>query len=166
MMQLEVARASYRAMVDRLRNDHPDLDDETLADTLEGVSALPDLIATIVRSALTDEALALGLKDRISEMQQRFERLCERAEQRRRVAREIMAAAEITKITAPDMTLSIRLGNPSVEVVDEQLIPQTYWEPRPPRLDRQAILAALKNGIVIDGAALSPPRQVLTVRTK
>ena len=43
----------------------PDLDEETLADTLEGMTTLHELLAGLIRSALTEEALAEGLKARI-----------------------------------------------------------------------------------------------------
>ena len=89
-----------------------------------------------------------------------------RADQRRQVAREVMAEAEIKKITASDMTVSLKSGAPSVEVLDENRIPATYWEPRPPRLNKQMVLDELKQGAVIPGVMLSTSKLVLSVRTK
>ena len=51
----------YQTIRDRLLSEFPDLDDETLSDTLEGITDLREMIAEIVRSALVDEALAGGL---------------------------------------------------------------------------------------------------------
>jgi hypothetical protein len=50
----------------------PDLDDETLQDTLEGISDLRQMLAEVVRSALDDEALASGLSTRLSDMKARL----------------------------------------------------------------------------------------------
>ena len=43
---------------------------------------------------------------------------------------------------------------PSVDVLDEAAIPQEYRIPQPDTLDRKKILAALKAGQTVDGAAL------------
>jgi hypothetical protein len=161
-----VAAQQYQVIRDRLRAAEPDLDERTLADTLEGLTDLHEIVAAIIRAALEDEALACGLKERIEAMQGRLERLTERAGKRRQFARELMVETEIKKITAADFTLSIRPGSPSLVVMDEAVIPSEFWEPRDPRLNRQALLAELKGGIAIAGVALSNPEPVLSVRTK
>ena len=51
-------------------------------------------------------------------------------------------------------------------VIAEERIPEPYWLPQPPKLDRQAIFAELKRGIDIPGAQMSNPKPVLSVRTK
>jgi hypothetical protein len=50
-------------------------------------------------------------------------------------------------------------------VLAEDQLPETYWVPQPPKLDRQALLGDLKKGD-IPGAQLSNPKPVLSVRTK
>ena len=52
----------YRLLKQRLVAEYPDLDDETLADTLEGITDLHEMIAAVIRSALVDEALHAGLR--------------------------------------------------------------------------------------------------------
>jgi hypothetical protein len=166
MIPLDFARARHHALREQLLADDPDLDEETLADTLEGLTDLHEIIATILRAALTDEALASGLKARICDMQERQERLIERATKRRQIAREAMIEAAIKKITAPDLTVTLRPGTPGLTIIDETAIPETYWEARPPRLNRQALLADLKQGQIISGALLSNLQPVISVRTK
>ncbi len=48
----------------------------------------------------------------------------------------------------------------------EDQIPAAYWKPQPSKLDKQGLLAALKSGTVIEGAALAAPQLQLSVRTK
>ena len=99
-------------------------------------------------------------------MQERLERFEDRASKRRGIARDVMTDTEIKKITAPDFTVSLRPGTPSVVVVDEAVIPAAFWEPQAPRLNRATLLAELKEGESIAGVALSNPQPVLSVRTR
>lgn len=163
---LGIAAQQHQLLRDRLLAAESDLDEETLADTLEGLTDLHEILAAIIRAALDDEALAESLKDRMATMERRLQRLAERAAQRRRIARETMVETEIKKLTAPDFTVSIRPGSPALVVVDENGIPPQFWEPRSPRLNRQALLVELKRGTVVSGVALSNPEPVLSVRVK
>ena len=164
--KLQLASTQFCALQERLKAADPTIDDETLADTVEGLTDLHEILAAIVRSALVDEALAEGLKGRVQEMQGRLVRLQERADQRRQVARDVMVETEIKKITAPDFTVSVRPGSPALVVTDEAAIPEAFWESREPRLNRQVLLAELKTGGEVSGVALSNPEPVLSVRTK
>jgi hypothetical protein len=117
---------------DRIRAEDPQIDGQTLSDTVEGLTDLHGIIAVIVRAALTDEALATGLKGRIAEMQDRLERLQHCAAKRRQIAKDVMVELDLKKITAPDFTVSIRPGMPALLVLDEAAVPSIYWEPREP----------------------------------
>jgi hypothetical protein len=165
-MNLEFAAIAYRTIRDRIRAEDPQIDDQTLADTVEGLTDLHEIIAAIVRAALSDEALATGLKGRIAEMQDRLERLQDCAVKRRQIAKDVMVELDLKKITAPDFTVSIRPGTPSLLVLDPAAVPGIYWQPVEPRLDRQGLLGDLKQGAQVDGVALSNPEPVLSVRTR
>lgn len=166
MNRIGLAAVQYQVIRDRIRALDLRLDDETLADTLEGLTDLHEILAAVVRAALADEALAAGLEGRIASMGERLERFRDRAARRRQIAWEVMTDCEIKKVTAPDLTLLIRPGNPSVVVTDESVIPAEFWEAREPHLNRQKLLSELKVGVEIQGAQLSNPQPVLTVRTK
>jgi hypothetical protein len=165
MDALSLSVAKYQRIREQVGTEEPDLDERTLADTVEGLTDLHEIVAAIIRSALTDEALAKGLRGRIKEMQQRLERLEDRVSKRRGVARDVMLETGIKRIAAPDFTVSIRDGSPSLIVTDEAAIPTTYWQPQAPKLDRLAVLGALKQGNQVSGAALSNNQPELSVRT-
>jgi len=157
--------AHYRELAAQLRADF-DVDDETLKDTLEGLSDLPELIAELVRSGLDDEALADALKGRMADMNARLNRLQTRAERKRELARWAMEGAGLRKLEAEDFSVGLRQGPPRLAITDETQIPRTYLLPQPPKLDRQGLAAALKRGEAIEGACLETGPNHISVRTK
>jgi len=166
MTPLAFSAAAYSAIRDRLKIEDPSLDDQTLADTVEGLTDLHEILIAIVRSALVDEALATGLKGRIAEMEDRLGRLQDRASKRRQIAKDVMVELDLKKLNAPDFTASIRAGMPALMVIDEKAVPSIYWEPREPRLNRQGLVTDLKQGAEITGVILSNPEPILSVRTR
>ena len=166
MNSLSFAAIRYSAIRDRIRTEDPQIDEQTLADTVEGLTDIHEIVTAIIRSALADEALANGLKGRLSEMQDRLDRLQDRASKRRQIAKDAMIELDLKKLAAPDFTASIRAGMPSLLVIDQAAIPKIYWEPREPRLNRQSLASELKAGAEVSGAALSNPEPVLSVRTR
>ena len=163
-LRIEVSK--YQLLKERLLTDFADLDEETLGDTLEGITDLHEMIAAIIRSALVDEALQSGLRTRIEDMRQRLARLDERGAKKRQLALEAMCEVGLKKLEQPDFTASARAGAPSLIIMSEGLVPETYWVPQPPKLDRQALLGVLKRGDLVPGTQLSNPKPMLTVRTK
>ena len=157
---------TYHAIRDHIRAQDPQIDEQTLADTVEGLTDLHEILAAIVRAALADEAMATGLKCRISDMQGRLDRLQDRAAKRRQIAKDVMVELDLKKLNAPDFTATIREGTPSLMVINEDAVPSIYWQPSEPRLNRQELAYELKQGAEIAGVALSDPEQVLSVRVR
>jgi hypothetical protein len=77
-----------------------------------------------------------------------------------------MTEVGLKKLEQPDFTASVRSGSPTLVVITEGSIPEGYWVPQPPRLDRQSLLADLKRGDRVPGVQLGNPKPVLAVRTK
>ena len=155
----------YRRYREALLDEYPDIDETTLADTIEGISMLPEIIATLVRSAQDDKTLADALKARIADMQERKGRFERRADKRMDMVLALMEAAGMRKHEEPDFTVSLRSNPPKVIVADEAEIPDQYCRiSRLPNLND--IRAALKDNIVIPGVSLSNGGLGLQLRTK
>ena len=164
--RLRVELHTYDLLKERLLAEVPDIDAETLADTLEGLTDLREMIAAVVRSALEDEALASALATRLADMRERLARLEKRADRKRELALTTMTDADIGRLTEPDFTASLRQGAPQLEVTSEDILPDIYWKPQPPKVDRQKLLNDLKGGADVAGASLVPGSLQLTVRSK
>jgi hypothetical protein len=160
----EIQRYTY--IWERLLEQFPDVDDQTIRDTLEGETNLHEMIAAVIRSALVDEALSAGLRKRLVDMKERLTRLEDRGAKKRQFALEAMDEVGLSKLQQPDFTASTRPGSPSLLVTAEGEVPSPYWVPQPPKLDRQALLGELKRGADIPGVQLNNPKPVLVVRTK
>src|SRR5918999_3753923 len=118
VLPAELAR--HKVLRTRLLAEIPDLDAETLADTLEGITDLREVLAEVLRSALDDEALAGGLSARLSDMKARLDRLETRARRKRQLVLNAMIEADIAKLPEADFTASLRQGTPTLEVIAEE----------------------------------------------
>ena len=156
----------YRLHKTALLKRFPEIDDETLQDTLEGITDFHEIIAELVRSALVDKAMALGLTGRIEDMRNRLVRMETRAAKKRQLALDALIDADLKKLEKEDFTLTVRSGTPKLMIVSEDEIPEDYWTEQAPKLDRKGLMAALKEGQRIEGVSLNNPSPTLSVRTK
>jgi hypothetical protein len=163
---LKMESLRYQELKSRLHAEFAAVDAETMADTLEGITDLHEMIAAVIRSALVDEALHAGLRFRLDDMRVRLSRFELRVSKKRQLALEAMIEVGLGKLEQPDFTAFTRAGSPALVVIAEEKIPGAFWLPQPPKLDRQAILGELKRGIEIPGTEMSNPKPVLNVRTK
>jgi hypothetical protein len=158
--------STYLILSDQLKAQYAEIDEETLADTLEGLSQLPDLIQVIVRSSLEDEALIQALRARLEEMGERLSRFKERKAKKRTLVSWAMEKAGMERIQAPDFSIFMRSNPAHLEISDKEKIPGEFFVPQSPRLDRAGLAAALKRGDPIDGAYLAEGSRAISVRVK
>ena len=156
----------YRRQRDALLTLFPELadDETTLADTLEGMTHAPELIAQFIRAAREDEAMAEAVSGMARDMSERKARLTNRANRRREAALALMSAIDLPRLEQPDFTASIRSVPPKVEIIDEDALPDRFmnvtYTP-----DKSAIKDALAKGPVA-GAQFSNGGQSLTIRNR
>ena len=163
---VNLERTRFTELRRRLIELYPELDEQTLNDTLEGATNFKDALASLIRSALDDECLANALRDRMTDMRTRLSRHEARAASKRQVVVENMEAADIRKLSEPDFTASTRVGPPSVVIDNEDELPIDYLLPQPPKPDKRAILEALARGAMVPGATLAQPKISLSVRSQ
>lgn len=154
--------SQYRGMAEKLSD--LDLDEQTIADTLEGESgALVEKgtnVAFVVRNL---EASAEAIKSAEAAMAARRKAIENRAARLRAYLLDGMRVAGIQKIESPHFSISVRKNPPSVVVFDAAQVPGEYMrqpEPPPPAPDKKAIADALKNGVDVPGCTLAQSERV------
>lgn len=157
MTALYELAAEYRADAEKLAD--MDLDEQTLADTLEGLSGELEVKAqNVIMFTRNLEATAAAIKEAEAQMAARRKALENRAAGLRRYVLENMQFAGIQKIECPFFKLSIRDNPAAVDIYEPGLIPAQYMkqpEPPPPAPDKTAIKAAITAGTEVPGARLT-----------
>ena len=163
---LRTELSHHLILADQLRASYAEIDAETLRDTLEGVSGLPEAVAAVVRSSLEDEAYIVGLKSRLEDLSARLNRLRERYERKRALARWAMLEGDLEKVMCEDLSVSLRKGGEKLEVIDEGRVPEAFFVPQPSKLDKKGLIEALKRGEQVNGALLVMAEPTLSVRVR
>lgn len=138
-------------------------DEEAKADAVEGETNLVEAIDLAVQQLVDDMAAIKGLNDYIEKLTSRKERLQDRVAHFRTALSSAMEQAGRKKIDHPAVTLSLRAVAPSVTVIDEAEIPSKYFKPQDPKLDKRAIMEALKAKEPVPGCVLSNGGTSLTI---
>lgn len=138
--------------------DPEEIDSQTLTNTLEGLGGeITEKATNVAFYARNIESFADQVDEAAAAMADRAKRLREKAKGIRGYLLNQMRGAGITKITAPEFTVSIRKNPAAVQIRPDAAIPQEFMvtpEPPPPSPDKRKIAEALKAGTAIDGCWL------------
>lgn len=160
--------AAYQRVKDILLESYPELaeDDPALIDTLDGQTALADVVAALVRRAREDDAKAEAVRKIEGDNAARRARFEYRSERQMTAALFLMEQVGRTKVEAPDLTISLRHNPPRVEVYDPDALPAAYVKiTKSP--DKASLREALANdGAEIPGARLGNGSSSLSVRAR
>lgn len=131
---------------------------EVLAARLDGLKLSFEQKATAVAAYVNEtQATAAAVKEAKDKMAKRQKALENKAKRLKQYLLDQMDAAGIRKIEGPQLRITVGKSAPAVEVLDERQIPERWWKPQPPVLDKAGIRQALKNGEEIPGAKLGEP---------
>lgn len=155
--------AEYREACEKLAD--LDLDAQTIADTLDGMSGdLEVKTANVVGFARNLEALAGAIKTEEERMAARRKAVERRIENLRAYTLACMQFAGVQKIEGPRFKVSVRDNPAAVEVFDAAQIPSDFMrtpEPPPAAPDKAAIKAELKAGRDVPGCRLTQSKRLV-----
>jgi hypothetical protein len=140
-------------------------DDEVLiADSIEGETNIHELLTRVVEQIVTDGGLVTGIDTLVKRLKERQDRIEKRIAFFRTAAASAMEVAAIKSKETPSGTVSLKAVPPSAVITDEAAIPAEYWKPVDPKLDKKAVLTALKDNIKVPGAELSNGGSTIQLR--
>jgi predicted nuclease with TOPRIM domain len=134
--------------------DNPDVPTEMLKESLNSIDDEIDTkvenIAKVIKSIESDVA---GLKGEEKRLADRRKGLENRIDNLKKYIESSMRAVGKEKIRGKVFTLGIQRNAPSVDVTNEDAIPEQYFITKR-ELSKKDILAALKKGEEVPGAAI------------
>ncbi|MCE2932681.1 MAG: siphovirus Gp157 family protein [Hyphomicrobiales bacterium] len=157
--ELEAARIIREQIADLAAGD-----DAVIADTLEGEVDFDGIVRFLLAGIGEDEALAKGASAYADEIKDRAARFKKSAEMKRTLIANAIEISGREKIVTDVGTVSLRKVAPTAIIAEEADIPSRFYEPQPPKLDKKAVLDALKAGEIIPGATLSNGGSTIQIR--
>lgn len=142
-------------------------DCDGLGDELVAADGFEPLCLEIAEAAVEHELQARAVAERLAELAERKARLLRTSDTLRAVLLQAMEIRGVGSIPSPTLTLSVSRRAGDLVVTDESLLPARFFKPQPPVLDRKALKeAVVKDGEVVDGAAVGNGSVGLTIRRK
>lgn len=139
-------------------------DASLLRDTIEGETSLFELIESCVAEIQHDAAIIDGIKRLKSDLDARKERIENRVGMMRAAIQGAMGVAELKTLECHAGTVTIKAVPPGVTITDESAIPADFWKAQDPKLDKQAVKNALKDGQTVAGATLTNGGETIQIR--
>ncbi len=156
MSALYQLAADYKEAAERLSESG--LDEQTITDTLEGLSG--DLewkaihLAKIIRNI---EAETAAIREAVDDMVKRANTEEAKANRLRKYLKDCLQQADLRKVSCPFFVISVKATPAAVVIDDEKMIPGNWmvWPPLPPpRPNKRLIAEAIKAGEKVPGAHL------------
>jgi hypothetical protein len=139
-------------------------DEQAATDAIEGETNLIETITAVVHRINEIAAHKDGIKDYVGRVKSRLERLERQEELMRTALLSAMATAGLKKLELPTATITLKATPPSATIISEADIPPQFWKPQEPKLDKKAVLDALKAKQDVPGAMLSNGGETLQIR--
>lgn len=149
-----------RAQIEGLAGD----DIELIRDSLEGQLDLHEIIRALAAGIGEDLAFIAGLKEYRETLNTRIARFEERIKLRQGLIQSGMEIGELSSLESDLATVSLRRVPASATITEEADVPTKYWKPQPPKLDKKAVLDALKDKQDVPGATLNNGGQTVAIR--
>lgn len=158
--QLQKNAIAAKSLIAELASD----DDDLNHDMIEGETGLFEAVQVALDEIGECEIIAAGCDDQIGKLRQRKDRADKRATRLRGLIDQAFQMAEVKAHTFPTATITTKRTPPKLIISDEAAIPSRFFEPQPPKLNKKALLDAIKAGEAIQGASKSNGGTTIQIR--
>lgn len=125
--------------------------EDTLASISDALDTKADGYVKVIAQMKSDQEMLKVERDRINA---RIKSLNNNVKRMQEVLYDVLKASGKDKVKTPLYSIWIQQNPPSVEILDEVVIPKSYWVEQLPTLDKRQLLADLKEGKEIKGAQI------------
>lgn len=154
-MKLYDLTSDYAQLLDMAEQ----LDQDTFKDTLESIQeSIEDKVENTAKLIKSIEADVTAIKAEEKRLKERRQALETKVDSIKGYLKDQLELAGIDKVKRPLITVSIQNNPPSVNITDVNKIPYTFMIQQEPKLDKKAILQAIKDGKEIPGAEITQTR--------
>lgn len=158
-MKLYELTQKYNELWEYVMDEETDLEllEEALRQVEDCMSDKAENIAKIIKSLDADIETIKAEEKRLQDKRKSLENKKESLKQYLEMQ---FKEAGIDKVKTPIFTIAIQNNPPSVNVIDESLIPEKYFIQQAPVLDKKLLLSELKNGVIINGAEIKQTKSI------
>ncbi len=136
--------------------EDPDVDEQVIKDTMESIDyeleEKADGYAKVDRSLKAEEE---GLKAEIERLERRKRTISNNRDRLKRALEEAMKVTGKLKFKTPLFSFAIQKNPPSVNVIDESMVPDQFLVHHEPTVDKKALIAFVKEHGNTDYAELT-----------
>lgn len=157
--QADAARVLLATYADVLAGD-----EQAVADMVEGETDLRAAISIAVDRIAENDTLIAAIKDRADALAARRRRIETQSDTLRTAVCVAMEVATLKRLVLGEATITLKATPASALVTDEAAIPAKFWKPQEPKLDKRAVLDALKAKEAVPGATLSNGGSTVQIR--
>ena len=141
-------------------------DAEAMATAVEGETNLREAIGAGLARLVELDALMNGIAGAIANLKDRGERFEQQRDSIRTAIATAMEAGGVKKVEHAIGTVSLKTVPPKAIITDEASIPARFWKPSDPKLDKRAVLDALKSSEAVPGAELSNGSMTIQIKVQ
>lgn len=127
---------------------------DSLVDKIEGTLKVIKHIQYDVDAFKSEE-------ERLAKRRKSYEKSIERLKEN---IKNAMILTGLDKVKAGLFNVSLRNNPVTAHIYDESKLPKEYLVEQPPKIDKKAVNAALKNGLEVEGAVLGEQTKALIIK--
>lgn len=158
-MKLYELTSDYLRLWNMVEDEEIDL--QMLEDTLQSVEGdIQEKAEGMVRILKSIDANSKALKEEEDRLNKKRKSLENKYGSLKSYLESHLMLMGINKLQTSIATVSIANNPPSVNILDENLIPEAYKIPQPAKIDKRGILEDLKAGAIIDGVEIQQGKSI------
>jgi hypothetical protein len=163
-MQLYKLTEEYAQAMVAMEEDG--VDDQTIADTLEGLQgAIEDKAKAVAAYLQNIKAESVAMKEAEARIAARRKAIDNKVSRMQDYLRDEMTKANLSKLTTPEFSVTVGKPGKTVDIIDVELIDDEYLTTKVTIMaDKKAIKKALDAGQEVKGAQFIEGKPRLTIR--